>query len=510
MADFRSASGSASQWFPTNGTFSNFEFVDTRFRSHSILRRILSLGRKLDYKGLLVEEILEADCALLAAENQALATRLPSFQSSRVSRLSLFANADQAAPGEFLGYVIHKEDMIGGNRVGHVYEAVIKPPRRHRENNFIHCQRAYRVSTSLGHFQVNGVLFAQQNDATFVCAHVALRSMLATLLPAADVSYQRINQLAGVDHTNPATRVGEGGNGLNPSQVEAVLRGCGFTPELVVHEPGNQELPPHVEFQRLLYGYLESNQPLLLGFELAPHPHSGEIGRHIIPVFGHTFNEDLWVPEAERNYFAHNRGYFPSESWLSSYVAHDDNFGPYVCLPRHYLHRDAFRLLIGLHPAGVTLPPDEAEVVAFDFASQVANAVPFSGIAWLDRFASFCRSDLLVLRTFALNRSDYIAHLRHLRDREGFDLETAIVDRFAAHLPDPIWVVELSAPELFPASRRKFGEILVTASAANPGGLPQIVGARVPGAFYLVQAGNFLPERTRLAGHTELYSYSTS
>ena len=324
------------------------------------------------------------------------------------------------------------------------------------------------------------------------------------------MSYQLINQLAGVDHTDPATRVGEGGNGLNPNQVEAVLRGCGFTPELVVHEPGKQELPPHVEFQRLLYGYLESNQAVLLGFELAPNPHTGDVGRHIIPMFGHTFNEDLWVPEAERNYFAHNRGYFPSESWLSTYVAHDDNFGPYVCLPRHYLHRDTFRLLVGVHAAGVTLPPDEAEVVAFDFASQVANGVPFSGVVWLDRFASFCRSDLLVLRTFALNRSDYVAHLRQLRDREGFDLESTIVDRFAAHLPDPIWVVELSAPELFPASRRKFGEILVTASPASPGALPEIVGARLPGAVFLVKAGNFHPERTRLAGHTALYSYSTT
>ena len=100
--------------------------------------------------------------------------------------------------------------------------------------------------------------------------------------------------------------------------------------------------------------------------------------------------------------------------------------------------------------------------------------------------------------------------LRQLRDREGFDLESTIVDRFAAHLPDPIWVVELSAPELFPASRRKFGEILVTASPASPGALPEIVGARLPGAVFLVKAGNFHPERTRLAGHTALYSYSTT
>ena len=52
MTGFRTAQGSRIDWFPTDGTFSNFEFVDTRFGSHPILRRILSLNRKLDYKDL--------------------------------------------------------------------------------------------------------------------------------------------------------------------------------------------------------------------------------------------------------------------------------------------------------------------------------------------------------------------------------------------------------------------------------------------------------------------------
>ena len=251
---------------------------------------------------------------------------------------------------------------------------------------------------------------------------------------------------------------------------------------------------------------------MLLGFELAPHPTTGVVARHIVPIFGHTFNEDLWVPEAERNYFAHNphnRAYFPSESWLSSYVGHDDNFGPYVCLPRHYLSPQSFRLLVGMLPAGVSVPPDEAEPVAFDFAAQVAAALPFSGIPWLDRFASFCSSGLLVLRTFALARDAYITDLRGLRDREGFDLEANLTSRLATHLPDRFWVVEVSAPELFPGSRRKFGEVLVAATTGAPGSLPEIVGARLPGVVFFVKTSAYNPERTRLAGHTALYSYST-
>jgi hypothetical protein len=246
----------------------------------------------------------------------------------------------------------------------------------------------------------------------------------------------------------------------------------------------------------------------LLGFELAPDPQTGNSSRHIIPIFGHTFNEDLWVPEAERHYFAHNRGYFPSESWLSTYVCHDDNFGPYVCLPRHYLPRDSFRLLVGLYPPGVDLPPDEAEAVALDFVIRATETSLFQGIPWLDRLTAFSRANLIVLRTLCVDRETYLGHLRGLRDREQFDPEPDIVTRLAGHLPARLWMVEVSAPELFPASRRKFGEVLVAGTTQGPANLPEVVGARLPGVVFFVQGDDLNPERTRLAGHTELFSYT--
>ncbi len=510
MTGFRLAKSSRIGWFPTDGTFSNFEFVDTRFGSHPIIRRILSLARKLDYRGLLLEQIDEAGCELLAEENAALARRLPTYLRSDVFRLCFFSGSEEAAPGSFLGYAVVKQDQIGNHLERHVYEAVFIPPRQRRENNFIHCLRTYEVATCLGRFSARGVLYAQQNDATFVCAHVALRTLLATILPEGDVTYSQVNALAGVDHGDPVRRVGRGSQGLGPDQIEAVLRGLGFNPQFNHHEPGHGiPMPAEVEFQRLLYGYLESNIPVLLGFELAPDPQTGNSSRHIIPVFGHSFNEDLWVPEAERHYFAHNRGYFPSESWLSTYVCHDDNFGPYVCLPRHYLPRDSFRLLVGLFPSGVNLPPDEAEAVALDFVTRATEAGLFPGIPWLDRLTAFCRANLIVLRTLCVDRETYLGHLRGLRDRERFDLEPNLVNRMAGHLPRQLWMVEVSAPELFPASRRKFGEVLVAVTPQGPAGLPQVVGARLPGAVFLVQGVDFNPERTRLAGHTDLFSYSS-
>lgn len=514
MADFRSAPGRSPQWIGSRGTFSNFEFVDQNFASHSILRRIFSLARKLGYGGFLIEHIVEADCKLLAEENRALALRLPDFNGATVTRFSFFTGERESAPGEFLGYAIFKQDRNASGDFGHVYEAVMKPPRGRPYNNFIHCLGTYQVVCTLGVFSVRGALFAQQNDATFVCAHVALRTLLSTMLPDRDIDYATINRLAGVDHTDPAVRVGARqmtrGRGLRPQQIEAVIRGIGFEPDLVTHEPDVEDaaLPEGVEFQRLLYGYLESGSPALLGFTLAPGV-SGASSRHIIPVLGHTFNEDLWVPEAERQYFAHNRGYFPSESWLSTWVAHDDNFGPYVCLPRHYLGRAQFRLLVGCRLNGVSRPAEVAEAFAYDFARKLVDGLGDTGRTWLGRFAAFSRASLLVLRTFVVEKSVYAQHLSSLRDKENFDFEEANQERFLAALPERFWLIEFSAPELFPASRRKFGDILVHPDAAVARHRA-VIAARLPGFLLYREGAEWKSRKTRLAGHTDILSLSAS
>lgn len=461
----------------------------------------------------MVERIVESDCTLLAEENRALAVRLPDFNGSTVTRFSFFKGETESAPGEFLGYAIFKQDRHASEEFGHVYEAVMKPPRGRLQNNFVHCMRSYDVVCALGKFAVRGVLYAQQNDATFVCAHVALRTLLSTLLPAQDVDYVTISRLAGVDHAAPASRVGarqsERGRGLGPLQIESVLRGVGLESDLATHEPGltDAELPAGIEFQRLLYGHLESGTAALLGFELAPDP-SGASSRHIIPVLGHTFNEDLWVPEAERQYFDHNRGYFPSESWLSTWVAHDDNFGPYVCLPRHYLGRARFRLLVGCQRRDVSRPAEIAEAFAYDFASKLAAEMGDADPAWLARFAAFGRAGLLVLRTFVVEKLLYREHLAEIRDKENFDLEEANRETFLAALPDRFWLVEFSAPELFPASRRKFGDVIVHPDDTVA---PEraIVGARLPGFLLFRDGDTWTPRKTRLAGHTEILSLST-
>src|SRR6185437_3386454 len=86
------------------------------------------------------------------------------------------------------------------------------------------------------------------------------------------------------------------------------------------------EKPP-IPYRKYIYGSVESGLPALLGFQfdMGQPEESG----HIIPVLGHTFNADTWIPRAAFSYFilGQSTRYVPSESWVSTYIIHDDNWG---------------------------------------------------------------------------------------------------------------------------------------------------------------------------------------
>ncbi len=503
---FRSAPGHILRWENTDlPAFSNFAFCEAHYGAHSVLRRILSLARKLRYRSMLVEEIREPECALLAEENAALRLRCPDFDQSIVHRLSFYSSLPNTAPQphEFLGYAVFKVDRYQDGTVRpHIYESVLRPTRDSEQNNFIHTQRSFDLSTAAGTARFPGVLYAQQNDRTFVCAHVALRTVLSSILPAGDVAYSELNAVAGVDHVN--VRVGKGHGGLGPPQIEAILNHYAVPFRRLTHEPQLTPAPPRVEYHAELYAAIESGCPALLGFELAHDPATAAPpGRHIIPVLGHTFNDDAWMPDAERSYFGSNKGFFRSEAWLSAYVVHDDNVGPYFCLPRHYLSHDFFRILYALQPHPASLSPSEAEAYACDWLTALPQIVPGIGVAWYGRFAVYAQLNALVLRPILIERRAYLDHLASLQDRHGQRFPVGELAPIEALLPPHFWMIEISAPELFPLSRQKFGEVILPPDRPA-GGAPALpLVTRLPGLLLR----EFTPVRVQPEGYTPIYSH---
>jgi hypothetical protein len=513
--DFRQAPGKRIAWLDTSieKHFSNFLYIDEKYGSNPVLRRIFSLARKHSYQSLLIDKITEEECALLAHENNALSTRRPDYKGSEVHRISFFKSQKGRQPGmfDFLGYVVFKRDYFSTQPQprDHVFESVTPPFRQAEQNNFIHCQRRYEVNTSLGKFPVCGVLYAQQNDTTFVCAHVGLRSTLACILPDADISYERLNTLAGIDHKN--RQVGNGA-GLTPADIEKILAGLNLPFEKLVHEP-SQQLNLPTDYQRYLYGFVESGFPALVGFELDdPNPIGNRQSRHAIPVFGHTFNEDTWLPQAQRAYFGSKLSYYPSENWLSTFVVHDDNFGPYYCLPRHFLKQNSFRILFGLKRSATTFTALQAEAIGFAFMDAIVRRIPQTGNDWYDRFSVFTRQGWLVLRTSLVKKEDYLEHAQSTRAWDGTSLEAELHQKLGDCLPPLFWQIEASAPELFASSRRKFGEVLLPCDKPLPTSLnrPFMLATRLPGVLF-IQRGEPQLEvfPTNLKSHTPLFTMPT-
>jgi hypothetical protein len=96
-----------------------------------------------------------------------------------------------------------------------------------------------------------------------------------------------------------------------------------------------------------------------------------------------------------------------------------------------------------------------------------------------------------------------------VRDREGASIENDFCQRLRNVLPGFFWMVEVSAPELYATTRRKFGEILVAADKPGPPPFsPSLfLAARLPGLI-LVNAGTGSLDvgHSQLRGHTDLFT----
>ena len=451
----------------------------------------------------MLKEKIDDDHPLKREEDDALRRSGTGFTHSDMYRLSFFTALRNITPiqNEFLGYVVVRTDWYNDGkprqegddkpRLTYVYESVMKPFRAEAQNNFLHCKKKYQIETLYGIFDVEGALYAQQNGVTSVCAHVALRSALSLLLPTGDISYSEINRLAGRAPTDI--------NGLTAEQIKNVINKCGTGIQVQARKLDNGSGYP---FSPLLYGYVESGCPALLSFgvkeDVTRESKEKNVG-HVVPVLGHTFNEDTWVAEARNGYFI-DAEYYSSEGWLSTYLIHDDNFGPYQCIPRGFIERSQFWHLFGLHYDGAALWSDRAESDALEILKRYIEKNkqnPKNICFWFDNFIEFGKAQQLVLRSIFIPKSQYIDFLRRWR------LEESLISKLSHELPDTFWMVEISCPDLFSVTRGKFGEVLLTYENANEnsGGDIKLLFLRLPG---IVEFHDNTADRTTVKFYTPL------
>jgi hypothetical protein len=464
----------------------------------------------------------------LLEENEDLQKHSPDFAKSTAYRLSFFkrkfANRrglNSTKDAEFIGYAIVKEDYAPSfGEIRRIYESVIHPSRH--DNNFVRGSQVWSCQAGSKQFKIAGYLYAQQNGLTNVCAHAALRTVAARFR---DMSYREMNQLLGIDHIKVKI-----GDGLPVQQMVQVLEKAGAQCFQADYSKPSPNPPP---FQKYIYGSIESGYPAIVVFGTADQNDT----LHAVPVFGHTFNQDTWVPSADVSYFKVGQGtiYIPSESWLSMFMAHDDNWGSNYCIPRHYLRpkqqpapgqpapgqpapkpektvSECIAHVIGTMPKEVKVNPVYAEVIGADYLFTILPQLPAKKNLWAQRLSKYAGARLMVLRPYLLNSTEYTAHLAKVRDWDGEPLRADLISALRANLlKEHLWMIELSVPELFSANLRKVGEVLVRAEVlpAVKRDLGSFILARLPGYFALLAGGSpsnpqyqFIPSGAE--GHVEL------
>ena len=507
---------SSIEFFSCDAPFSNFDFIEDNFTATDPIRRCFSLARSLGVRSLIVEDI-PAD-GLIVDENTELLSLFPDYSMSGLKRLSFWSKLitdvemlDDSSPNDLCGYAILKNDRVPSlqKNFWHIFEAVFrKYPHPH---NCIPFHKEYAVLVGSREFGVPGVLYAQQNGLNKSCAHVALRTLLTCRLSIGDIPYSVINNI--VKKLLSGYRPSDG---LGPRQIRAVLDHFNIPYRDIDYKEEENNIRKILPFQKFLYSGIESGCGALLGFHMSgPKASRGRhLKRHIIPFFGHTFNKDTWVPEADIAYFkvGGGLGYIPSESWTSSFLGHDDNFGPNLCIPRLYVTPQQADYVIELLHDGVAYNSVQAEVVSLPFLYSLQPHLKQSNNRWIQRLVIVMSEQRLVLRSVCVPRDVYLNHLREQKDWSGKNENSTLINILSDLLPKVIWVVELSLPHLFPANERKIGEIIMN-PFVKPGDSSvknkMFLLARLPGKLFVIlsyQSGspNFINVDSNIVSHMPL------
>jgi hypothetical protein len=507
----RLATASKVEVVPVIRPFSNFDFVDDHFQGSFPIRRLFSQARSRDCQTVVLEEIPAVGA--VADENGEITKLFPDYQMQGLRRLSFWSTkfhereiAQQNAK-DCVGFAILKRDQSAAQQVDewHVFESVIV--QYPHEHNFLPLANSFEVRVGGNKFKLRGVLYCQQNGLNKACAQVALRSICSTYLNDPNLTFRQINTFA-IIPGEPNTP----GKGLNSTQILRVLDGLKI-PHFQIYYPA---LPPKekwralLPYQKVVYSGIESGSGALLAFTMAG-PRAGDVG-HIVPVFGHTFNEDTWAPNAEGDYFrvGHKIRYIPSEAWLSSLIAHDDNFGSNLCIPKDFIKRKRADFAVALRPRGFEYPGFAAEIVASDYFYSLLPQLDDLSDRWMKRLRNYVSDRKLILRTVPNSKADYLAHLRAMKDWQGKQESPQTVKDIGSMLPDKLWIVEVSIPDLFSTNKRKLGELLLDATRpyTGKGDYSLFVLARLPGTYAFFERldgrnhPRFLPVKSQIQTHT--------
>jgi len=480
------------------------------------LHRFFSLMRKLRARTLVTEDDIKH--TEFDQEDEDIGIRCdastPGSQTKRISCFSTqFDNAEQVAdqpPGSCLGYLILRDVTLpNGNHNITAWESVVVPPSARLTNWYLHSHACFRTTVCGRDFEVRGSYFCQQNGLTSVCAHSALRTSLNNLrdrLGLSDqdlVTYRGLNQILDIDHRK--RKVGNRylcTDWLTPFTTEDI---CKVADHFGL-EPFGQDYfaDPYALYWEFLHTSTDGGYPTLFGFTSGEQPRVA----HVIAVVGHTWNSELWLPDAELGSLAQAPvgSYQAAAAWVDHFIVQDDNLGTYCMLPARSLWRVTLPkadpesracVAITLLDRDVHRAPSNATDKAGVVVTRLVRQEGRTGNQWHDElFAEVTWPRRApVFRTLLKQKEPYLSYLRETpsvdRTPGAKAVPPEVVDVLEALMPDLFWVVEVTLRDIYTANRSKLGDVYFDVQQPASREQPHVgfLAAWWPGFMYVQRNG---------------------
>lgn len=381
-----------------------------------------------------------------------------------------------------------------GRKITSVYEAVLNPNMTEDENHYIHVHKNHKVVFNNVAYEVYGYKFCQKDSITYMCAEASLKMLFDNLpnqkLP---LQYYEINDSLGLDRSRISY-------GLKTGQISEFLskKGLNFNiysngvddtlnPIRKLHKCNEYVLSPkkttgYMDIIQTIYSSLESNHPSLICF----FPEEGKEG-HIIPVFGHTFNEDLWTHHSLRHYFFRNElKYLSSLYWIDNFIVHDDNLGTNFCFPQNYF-QDVRTMAWGIMPDKLDKFNDfntlefETSSIAFLQSDEIKKLIIDNSGYWGEKLINSIIKGTTVTRKQVISFSHYTNHLEKTADNFPEELK-AVFKKEDVN----IVLIEISVNELFQTNQKKLCDIIFIDDTKNSKNLYAPKFLRIPNFFAII------------------------
>lgn len=432
------------------------------FGSTSTLRRILRTASRLAEGNLVVKKEKNYRCKIYNDEYKNAYSNFFALTPKTCTRLHfLKKNKSGKSKEQYIGNCV-----LRPRKPASVSYLILPHAISSEHDRYCLCDTSFVDKYEKKNITVKAWPFVQQDGLYDRCAHVALYSINQYLSQKKIAKKMTITQIIKEAKKIPTLSREYPSEGLEVIQIKHILKEMGTSPIVYAYPPreGEFEFPP----QRVIYHYIESGLPVLVGVKV------GNAG-HALVVLGHNFNPDNWWIRAIKEYLgAPPSGvfYHCSTSWIENFIVSDDNLGPYMSVDKNFFEAQAKENLVVIValPKNVYVKGEDAEISAFkslpdELINEIANLPQScSSVYWFQHLWRHLRLKDIVLRT-------YMLPMKELRRRFTSQSYPAQFKKNikATPFPDFLWVTELSTPGLFAQSRMYLGLI-----AIDPTGAPNI------------------------------------